>query len=155
VRIGFGYDVHRLQPGRGLILGGVSIPFHQCLSGWSDADVLLHAVIDAILGAAALGDIGQHFPPGDPRFKSLPSLVMLKKVGQLIAEKGYTVNNIDSVIIAEQPRLTGYTAEMCTNIARILGVEENQVNIKCCTSEGLGFVGREEGMVAWAVVLLK
>jgi 2-C-methyl-D-erythritol 2,4-cyclodiphosphate synthase len=155
VRIGFGYDVHRLQPGRGLVLGGLSIPFHQCLSGWSDADVLLHAVIDAILGAAALGDIGQHFPPGDPRFKGLSSLVMLERVGQLIAERGYTVNNIDSVIIAEQPRLTDYTAGMCANIARILCIEDNKVNIKCCTSEGLGFVGREEGMVAWAVVLLE
>ena len=150
MRIGIGYDVHRLAPGHDLMLGGVKIPFGQGLIGWSDADVLSHAIIDALLGAASLGDIGTHFPPGDPQFKGISSLILLARVRDMLAKKGFTVNNVDAVIVAEQPPLKGYAPQMCYNLSQALGIDKSRVNVKASTSEELGFVGREEGMVAWA-----
>ena len=151
MRVGIGYDVHRLAPGHELTLGGVKIPFTQGLIGWSDADVLIHAIMDALLGAAALGDIGAHFPPGDPQFKGISSLILLGRVKDMLVKDGYIVNNLDAVIVAEQPPLRGYADEMCSNLSRVLGIGLKQVNVKASTSEELGFVGREEGMTAWAV----
>ena len=154
MRVGIGYDVHRLAPGHRLVLGGVEVPFECGLIGWSDADVLTHAIIDALLGAANLGDIGHHFPPGDPKYKGISSLVLLGWVGKKVAEKGYAIGNIDSVIIAEQPVLRDYIADMCRNISQALGIDAGSVSVKANTSEELGFVGREEGMAAWAVALI-
>jgi 2-C-methyl-D-erythritol 2,4-cyclodiphosphate synthase len=154
MRVGIGYDVHRLAPGYRLVLGGVEIPSAQGLIGWSDADVLTHAVIDALLGAAALGDIGSHFPPGDPQYKGISSLVLLKKVRDMIKEKGWQVVNIDATIVAEQPKLGGYIGGMCQKIGQTLGIDADSVSVKASTSEQLGFAGREEGMVAWAVALI-
>jgi len=151
MRVGIGYDVYRLAPGHNLMLGGVKIPFNHGLIGWSDADVLTHAVIDAVLGAAALGDIGTYFPPGDPQLKGISSLVLLGQVRDLLAEKGFIVNNIDATIVAEQPPLKGYTPKMCHNLCQALGIDPGRVSVKASTSEGLGFAGREEGMAAWAV----
>jgi len=154
VRIGYGYDVHRLVSGRRLVLGGVDIPYSLGLEGHSDADVLLHALADALLGAAALGDIGGHFPPGDPRYKDADSLGLLKKVYRLVTEKGYVLANADTVIIAQQPRLAPYINSMRDKIARALAVAREQISIKATTTEGLGFSGRGEGIAAQAVVLL-
>lgn len=154
MRVGVGYDVHRLARGHTLMLGGVKIPFDRGLIGWSDADVLTHAVMDALLGAAALGDIGTHFPPGDPQYKDISSLVLLGRVREMLAAKGFEVGNIDVVIVAEQPRLREYIDAMCKNLSRVLAVAAGQVSIKANTSEELGFVGREEGMVAWAIALI-
>ncbi len=150
MRVGIGYDVHRLAPGHDLMLGGVRVPFDQGLIGWSDADVLTHAVIDALLGAASLGDIGTHFPPGDPRYKGVSSLLLLARVKDMLAQKGYTVNNVDAVILAEQPPLKDYAAEMCRNLSQALGIDNDRINVKASTNEELGFVGREEGTAAWA-----
>lgn len=154
MRIGYGYDVHRLVAGRRLVLGGVDIPYSLGLEGHSDADVLLHALADAFLGAAALGDIGWHFPPGDSRYKDADSLDLLKEVYRLVTEKGYVLANADTVIIAQQPRLAPYIDSMRDRIARALAVAREQISIKATTTEGLGFSGRGEGIAAQAVVLL-
>jgi 2-C-methyl-D-erythritol 2,4-cyclodiphosphate synthase len=154
VRIGLGYDVHRLVPGRRLVLGGVEIPFHLGLAGYSDADVALHALCDALLGAAALGDIGQHFPPGDPRFRDIDSRRLLQQVGRLIADLPARVVNVDLVVLAEQPRLAPYIPAMRSAIAAALGISPAQVSVKAATNEGLGFVGRGEGIAAYAVALI-
>ncbi len=154
MRIGLGYDVHRLVPGRRLVLGGVEIPFHLGLAGYSDADVALHALCDALLGAAALGDIGQHFPPGDPRFRDIDSRRLLQQVGRLIADLPARVVNVDLVVLAEQPRLAPYIPAMRSAIAAALGISPAQVSVKAATNEGLGFVGRGEGIAAYAVALI-
>ncbi len=155
MRTGFGYDVHRLKKGRKLILGGVDIPFEMGLEGHSDADVLIHAVMDALLGAAALGDIGEHFPVEDDAYKDISSLVLLEKVRDLIKDKGYAIENIDSTIIAERPNLKAYRPVMAENIARALNISPAQVSVKATTNEGLGFTGKEEGIAAAATALLR
>lgn len=155
MRIGTGYDVHRLVEGRRLILGGVDIPFTKGLLGHSDADVLLHAICDAFLGAAALGDIGKHFPDTSSKYKNIDSIILLQQVGQLLKDDGFTIINIDSTIVAEKPKLASYIPAMITNIARTLGIEPEQVSVKATTTEGLGFEGREEGISAQAVVLIQ
>jgi 2-C-methyl-D-erythritol 2,4-cyclodiphosphate synthase len=155
VRIGIGYDVHRLAPERRLVLGGIEIPARQGLIGWSDADVLTHAVIDALLGAAAMGDIGKYFPPGDPQYKNISSLVLLAEVRDMLTQKGWQVINVDATIVAEQPKLTDYVAVMCQKLSETIGIEESSINVKASTSEQLGFVGREEGMVAWVIACIK
>lgn len=154
MRIGTGYDVHRLVEGRKLVLGGVEIPFEKGLLGYSDADVLLHAVMDALLGASALGDIGKHFPDTDPAYKGISSVSLLEKVGELLAENGYLVENIDATIIAQAPKLRPYIDTMRDNIAQALGIENGQVNVKATTEEGLGFTGTGEGISSQAVCLL-
>ena len=154
MRVGIGYDVHALVPGRRLVLGGIEVPFEKGLSGWSDADVLTHAVIDALLGAAALGDIGNHFPPGDPEYHDISSLVLLERVRDKLAEQGWKVGNIDATIVAERPALGGFVDQMREQLGRVLGIEAGRVSIKATTSEQLGFTGREEGIAVWAVALL-
>lgn len=148
MRVGIGYDVHRLVENRKLIIGGVDIPYEKGLMGHSDADVLLHAIKDSILGAAALGDIGKHFPDTDERYKGANSLDLLKEVKALIGKKGYTVNNIDATIIAQKPKMAPYIEEMRKNIALALNIEMDQINVKATTTEGLGFVGMGEGIAA-------
>lgn len=155
MRIGTGYDVHRLVENRALILGGVAIPYEKGLLGHSDADVLLHAIMDALLGAAALDDIGKHFPDKDPAYKGISSLELLKKVGELLAAEHYLVGNIDATVIAQQPKLATYIADMRENIASTLGIAVSQVNVKATTEEGLGFTGSGEGIAAQAVCLLE
>ncbi len=155
IKTGLGYDVHRLAPNRKLVLGGVEIPFTHGLIGWSDADVLVHAVMDALLGAAGLGDIGVHFPPGDPQYKGISSLKLLERVGGMLKAAGWKVGNIDVVIVAEQPKLRPHVDAMCQNISRTLGIDADSVNVKASTSEELGFIGREEGMAAWATALIE
>ena len=154
MRIGNGYDVHRLVENRKLIIGGVEIPHEKGLDGHSDADVLLHAVMDALLGAAALGDIGLHFPDTDEAFKGADSRALLRKVADLVREKGYFVGNIDATVIAQRPKLRPYIQQMVKNIAEDLEILEDQVNVKATTEERLGFSGREEGIAATAVCLL-
>ena len=154
MRIGQGYDVHRLVEGRRLIIGGVDIPYEKGLLGHSDADVLLHAVMDALLGAAALGDIGQHFPDSDERYKGISSIALLKKVGKILQENGYMIENIDSTVIAQRPKLLPYRPQMADNIAAALGIEKEQVSVKATTEEGLGFTGTGEGISAQAIALL-
>ena len=150
MRIGMGYDVHRLTDNRKLILGGVEIPYEKGLLGHSDADVLLHAVMDALLGAAGLGDIGQHFPDSDPAYKGISSIKLLEEVGQLLDEAGYVIENIDATIIAQRPKMRPYIRQMIENIAETLKVEPGQVNVKATTEEGLGFTGTGEGISAQA-----
>lgn len=154
MRIGQGYDVHRLTAGRRLILGGVDVPYEKGLAGHSDADVLVHAVMDALLGAAALGDIGQHFPDTDPAYEGISSIELLKKVGSLLDVKGYIIENIDATIIAQRPKLSAYRPQMAKNIALALGISEGQVSVKATTEEGLGFTGNGEGISAQAITLL-
>ncbi|HPF19954.1 MAG TPA: 2-C-methyl-D-erythritol 2,4-cyclodiphosphate synthase [Syntrophomonas sp.] len=154
MRIGSGYDVHRLVEGRRLILGGVEIPFSRGLLGHSDADVLLHAICDALLGAAALGDIGQHFPDTSEEFKDIDSRVLLCRVGNLLRDRGWRIENIDTILIAQAPRLAAYLPAMCRNIAKTLNMESDQVNVKATTTEGLGWEGQGEGIAAQAVVLI-
>nr|WP_320027327.1 2-C-methyl-D-erythritol 2,4-cyclodiphosphate synthase [uncultured Acetobacterium sp.] len=154
MRVGIGYDVHRLVESRALILGGVKIEHSLGLLGHSDADVLVHAIMDALLGALALGDIGKHFPDTDEAYKDCDSLMLLKKVGQLIAQKGYRINNIDSTIIAQAPKLKPYMETMIENISRTLDLSGGRVSIKATTEEGLGFTGSELGIAANAVVSL-
>ena len=154
-RVGIGYDVHSLTPGRRLVLGGVEIPFDKGLSGWSDADVLTHAVIDALLGAAALGDIGSHFPPGEPQYKDISSLILLERIRDELAENSWRVNNIDATIVAERPRLRDYIDRMRQKISQTLGINISQVSVKASTSDQLGFVGRGEGIAAYAVATLE
>ncbi|MDD4563001.1 MAG: 2-C-methyl-D-erythritol 2,4-cyclodiphosphate synthase [Syntrophomonadaceae bacterium] len=155
MRIGSGYDVHRLQQGRRLVLGGVNIDYPLGLEGHSDADVLLHAISDALLGAAGLGDIGRHFPDSDERYRGISSLYLLEEVGNKLNQAGFTIINIDSTIIAQKPRLAPYIETMVQNIARVLHIENGQVNIKATTTERLGFEGREEGISALAVALIE
>ncbi len=155
IRVGIGYDVHPLVPGRRLVLGGVDIPFDKGLSGWSDADVLTHAIMDALLGAAALGDIGSHFPPDDPRYKDISSLVLLEGVRKELAKNGWQVSNIDATIVAEQPKLRDYIDGMRQQLSQTLGIDISQVSVKASTSARLGFVGRGEGMAAHAVAMIE
>ena len=154
MRIGMGYDVHRLVEGRDLIIGGVTIPYEKGLLGHSDADVLLHAIADALLGAAALGDIGKHFPDSDPAYKGISSVILLEKVGALLEEKGFLIENIDATIIAQAPKMRPYIDTMRDNIAKALGVEVSQINVKATTEEGLGFTGTGEGISSQAVCML-
>lgn len=154
MRIGHGYDVHKLSQDRKLIIGGVEIPFEAGLLGHSDADVLLHAVCDSLLGAAALGDIGKHFPDTDPAYKNINSLFLLKKVGELISEGGYKICNIDATIIAQSPKMSPYIQKMRENIAEALNVDVSFVSVKATTEEGLGFSGRKEGISAHSVCLI-
>lgn len=155
LRIGHGYDVHRLVPERKLILGGVEIPWDKGLLGHSDADVLVHAVMDALAGAARLGDIGKLFPDADPAYKGISSLKLLGEVGRLLGEKGFAVVNIDAALLAQAPKVAPYKAQMAENIAAALRIEPEQVNVKATTEEGLGFTGDGSGMAAHAVVLLE
>ncbi|MGH8679166.1 MAG: 2-C-methyl-D-erythritol 2,4-cyclodiphosphate synthase [Burkholderiales bacterium] len=154
MRIGQGFDAHALVPGRPLIIGGVRIAFAKGLAGHSDADVLLHAICDALLGAAALGDIGRHFPDSDPRFAGADSRVLLRDVAALVSDAGYRIANIDATIIAQSPRMAAHIPEMVANIAGDLGIEPAQVNVKAKTTERLGFTGRGEGIAAQAIALL-
>lgn len=154
MRIGIGYDVHRLTEGRELILGGVKIPFERGLLGHSDADVLLHAIMDALLGAAALGDIGKHFPDSEPEYKGISSLELLRRVGSLLEENCFLIENIDATIIAQAPKMRPYIESMRENIARTLGIALEQVNVKATTEEGLGFTGSGEGISSQAVCML-
>lgn len=154
VKIGYGYDIHRLTPERRLVLGGIDIPFEKGLDGHSDADVLLHAITDAILGALALGDIGSHFPDTDPAFRDADSRVLLREVMNTVREQGYAVGNIDATVVAERPKLLSYINHMRHNIAQDLGVTKEQVSVKATTSEKIGMIGRGEGISAAAVCLL-
>ena len=155
MRIGIGYDVHRLAEGRKLIIGGVEIAYNRGLLGHSDADVLLHAICDAILGAAGLGDIGKHFPDSSPRYRGISSLLLLQEVNRLVRDAGYGVNNIDATIVAEQPKMAPHIPAMVANIAAAVGAESSGVNIKATTTEGLGFTGTGEGMAAYAVCTIR
>ena len=155
MRIGIGFDSHPLTAGRKLILGGVEIPFARGLEGWSDADVLTHALMDALLGAAALGDIGVHFPPGQPEYEGVSSLFLLDKVIEKLEEKGYRVGNIDATVVAEKPRLREYIDDMRQNLSQVLGVSIEQVSVKASTSNGLGFTGRGDGIAAYAVAMIE
>ncbi len=154
-RFGMGYDVHRLVEGRKLILGGVEIPWEKGLRGHSDADVLLHAIADALLGAAALGDIGRHFPDTDEKFAGADSMKLLAEVARLVGEKGYRVGNVDATIVAQAPKLAPHIEKMAQNIANVLKVERDQINVKATTEERLGFTGSGEGMSAYAVAGLE
>ena len=154
MRVGMGYDVHRLVEGRKLILGGVEIPYEKGLLGHSDADVLIHAIMDALLGAAALGDIGKHFPDTDPQYKGISSVELLKHVAKLLDENNYVIANIEATVIAQRPKLRPYMEEMTKNIAGALGIEENRLNLKATTEEGLGFTGTGEGMASQAICSL-
>ncbi|MCI5509482.1 MAG: 2-C-methyl-D-erythritol 2,4-cyclodiphosphate synthase [Eubacterium sp.] len=151
IRVGMGYDVHKLTEGRDLVLGGVTIPWELGLLGHSDADVVVHAIMDAILGAAALRDIGRHFPDTDPQYKGISSILLLKKVGELLKEKGYRIVNLDATIIAQKPKLLPYIDTMIKNVAEALEIGEDQVNIKATTEEGLGFTGTLQGISSQAI----
>lgn len=155
MRIGHGYDVHRLVEGRKLILGGVEIPFEKGLLGHSDADVLAHAVMDALLGAAALGDIGKLFPDSDPAYTGADSLLLLRRVTDVLAEHGYTVGNVDATVLAQRPKLASYIPEMREKLSAAMGVDPGQVSVKATTEEGLGFTGTGEGIAAHAVALIE
>lgn len=155
MRIGMGYDVHRLTEGRDLILGGVRIPYEKGLLGHSDADVLVHAVMDALLGAAALGDIGRHFPDTDPEYEGASSIRLLEHVGRLLKEKGYAIGNVDATIVAQRPKMAPYMEEMRDNVAKALGVLPDRINIKATTEEGLGFTGSGEGISSQAIACLE
>ena len=155
IRVGHGYDVHRFAEGRKLILGGVDIPSEKGLLGHSDADVLLHAIMDAMLGACGLGDIGRHFPDNDESYKDISSLTLLRKTYDLVREQGYTVNNVDATVVMQSPKIAHYIARMVSNIAEILEIESGRVNVKATTEEKLGFTGRLEGVSAHAVVTVK
>jgi len=155
LRIGIGYDIHPLTQGRRLVLGGVDIPFDKGLSGWSDADVLTHAIIDALLGAAALGDIGSHFPPGEAQYKDISSLVLLERVRDKLKEKGWQASNIDATIVAEQPRLGGFTSQMRLKLSQTLRVDIGQVSVKASSSARLGFIGQGEGIEVQAIALIE
>ena len=154
MRVGMGYDVHRLVEGRKLILGGVEIPYEKGLLGHSDADVLIHAIMDALLGAAALGDIGKHFPDTDPEYKGISSVELLRRVGHLLEENHYVIENIDATVIAQKPKLRPYMDEMKNKLCEALEIEENQLNLKATTEEGLGFTGSGEGRAAQAICML-
>jgi 2-C-methyl-D-erythritol 2,4-cyclodiphosphate synthase len=155
MRVGIGYDVHTLISGRNLLLGGVTIPFNMGLSGHSDADVLTHAIMDALLGAAGLKDIGTQFPPGDPDYKDISSLILLAKVKVLVNAKGFKINNIDATIVAEQPRVAPFIDDMRQKLSQTLKIDLEQIMVKASTSEGLGFIGKGQGIAAYAIVSLK
>ena len=155
MRIGHGYDVHRLTAGRPLILGGVEIPWEMGLDGHSDADVLIHAVMDALLGAAAMGDIGRHFPDSDPSYAGISSMVLLARVAGLLADAGWAVENVDVTVIAQRPKLAPHIGRMADNLASVLGIDPDCVNVKATTEEGLGFTGSGAGIAAHAVCLLR
>ena len=155
IRIGYGYDAHRFEKGRDLYLGGIKVPYDKGLLGHSDADVLLHAIMDALLGAAALGDIGKIFPPTDMKYKDIRSTFLLEYVGNLIAEKGYAIGNIDATVTAQKPRLSTFIDSMRSEISNILQIDMDRVSIKATTTEGMGFEGREEGISATCVCVLK
>jgi len=155
MRIGIGYDAHPLVKGRKLVLGGVVIPYAKGLDGWSDADVLTHAVMDALLGAAALGDIGRHFPPGDAQYKDVSSLVLLEKVVAKLAEGGYGLGNIDATVVAEKPQLSEYIDDMRRNLSRVLGIDVNRVSIKARSNNGLGDIGKGKGIAVYAVAMIE
>lgn len=155
MRIGMGYDVHRLSTDRKLIIGGVDIPYEKGLLGHSDADVLLHAIMDSLLGAAALGDIGKHFPDTDPKYKGISSLLLLEHVGELLKKNGYDIINIDSTIIAQKPKMAPHIPSMIKNIAKALGVDDDKVNVKATTEEGLGFTGSGEGISSQSICLIQ
>lgn len=155
MRIGFGYDVHRLVPDRPLILGGVEVPHERGLSGHSDADVLLHAVADALLGAAALGDLGTHFPDTDDEWEGVDSQILLQRVGQRVAEEGYVSHNVDATVLLERPKLQPHIGDMRANVAAALALDLGEVSIKATTTEGLGFIGQEEGAAAQAVCTIR
>jgi len=155
MRIGIGYDVHPLVPGRKLVLGGVAIPHDKGLEGWSDADVLTHAVMDALLGAAALGDIGMHFPPGQAEYEGISSIVLLEQVVEKLEEEGCTVSNIDATVVAEKPRLREYIDDMRHTLSHVLGIDIDKVSVKASTHNGLGFIGSEKGIAAYAVALIE
>ena len=154
-RVGIGFDAHPLTSGRRLVLGGIDIPFDKGLGGWSDADVLTHAIMDALLGAAARGDIGSHFPPGEPQYKGISSLVLLERVRDELAEQGWRVNNVDATIVAERPKLRDFIDGMRHQLSQTLGIALSQVSVKASTSDGLGFVGRGEGIAVWAIALIQ
>ena len=154
MRIGIGYDVHRLTEDRDLLLGGVAIPFDKGLLGHSDADVLVHAIMDAILGALGLGDIGKHFPDTDPQYKGISSIRLLEHVAGLMQQEGYEIGNLDAIVIAQRPKIGPYFTQMKDNMAQALGCDPQKINLKATTEEGLGFTGRQEGMAAQAVCLL-
>ena len=155
LRIGIGYDVHPLTEGRKLIIGGIEIPFGKGLSGWSDADVLTHAIIDALLGAAALGDIGSHFPPGEVQYKDISSLVLLGQVRDMLKKAGWQASNIDATVVAEQPRLEGFISQMRSKLSQTLGIEIDKLSVKASTSARLGFIGKSEGIEVQAVALIE
>ena len=155
IRVGHGYDVHRLCEGRKLILGGVEIPFEKGLLGHSDADVLVHAVMDAILGACGKGDIGRHFPDTDKAYKNISSLMLLARVMEIIGEDGYSVSNLDATIVLQRPKVASYINDMVNNMSKILGIDHGRINVKATTEERLGFTGNEEGVCAHAVAIVK
>jgi 2-C-methyl-D-erythritol 2,4-cyclodiphosphate synthase len=155
LKVGIGWDSHPLVSGRRLILGGVDIPYDKGLSGWSDADVVIHAIIDALCGAADLGDIGTQFPPGEPEYENISSLVLLTRTGELVKARGFKVANIDVTIMAQRPKLSPFVPEMRKRISQALGLESTQVTVKATTTSGLGFIGREEGIVAQSVALIE
>lgn len=155
LRVGSGFDIHPLTPGRRLVLGGVVVPFEKGLSGWSDADALTHAVIDALLGAASLGNIGGHFPTGDPEYRDISSLKLLKTTGEELAQSGWQIVNIDATVIAERPVLAPFLAQMSEQLSRTLGIEPVRASVKAKTSDGLGIIGRGEGIAALATVLIE
>jgi 2-C-methyl-D-erythritol 2,4-cyclodiphosphate synthase len=155
IRTGIGYDVHAFAPNRRLVLGGVEIPFEFGLAGHSDADVLLHAIADALLGAAALGDIGQHFPPSDPAFEGADSLRLLAESARLVKAAGYEIGNVDATVIAEAPKILPHAPTMCERISSAIGVELNAVSVKATTNESMGFVGRREGIAALAIATIQ
>jgi 2-C-methyl-D-erythritol 2,4-cyclodiphosphate synthase len=155
MRTGIGYDIHPLVPGRKLVLGGIEIPYERGLQGWSDADVLTHAVIDALLGATALGDIGSHFPPGEQKYRDISSLALLENIREKLTETGWQVVNIDATIVAEQPKLQEYINPMRKKLSEILGIGINVVSVKASTNNGLGTIGRGEGIAAYATVLIE
>ncbi|OUO79722.1 2-C-methyl-D-erythritol 2,4-cyclodiphosphate synthase [Blautia sp. An249] len=155
MRVGMGYDVHKLTEGRDLILGGVPIPYEKGLLGHSDADVLIHAVMDALLGAAALGDIGKHFPDTDPKYKGISSMLLLEETARLLKEQGYAIGNIDATIIAQRPKMAPHIPQMRENLAKCLGISQAQVNIKATTEEGLGFTGNGQGISSQAICLIE
>ena len=155
IKIGSGYDVHRLVPGRKLVIGGVDINFDRGLAGHSDADVLIHAVCDAILGAAGLGDIGEHFPDTDTGYKGISSMILLEKCGALMKGQGYEISNMDCIVFAQVPKISPYKKDMEENIARALNMDSNLVNVKATTTERLGFIGKEQGIAAQCILLVK
>lgn len=155
MRIGIGYDIHPLKEGRKLVLGGADIPFEKGLDGWSDADALVHAVIDALLGAAALGDIGHHFPPGDEEFKDISSIVLLERTRRILSETGWEIVNVDATVIAERPKLQEYIDSMRQNISRALDIDISRVSVKASTNNGVGSLGHGDGIAAYAAALIE
>lgn len=155
IRVGIGYDVHPLIADRQLVLGGVTLPYVRGLEGWSDGDVLTHAIIEALLGAAALGDIGRHFPPGDPKYKGISSLILLGKVKEMLTQQGRQIGNIDATVVTEEPKLKDNIDKMRKTLSKTLDIDIGQISIKASTNNGLGAIGRGEGIAAYAVVLIE